>query len=181
MQGEIHYPLEGQRLALATDFDGTVSTITPNPQLARIEPGCRDSLAKLSDELVLVAVLSGRQVEEARQLSRLPGVVYIGNHGLERWEKDDRYAEPLASKYASVIHTILERARRELKLPGLLFEDKGIRASIHYRSAQGPAAARKASEMRPNASKSVHMPAGTSPGGHSSAPHWRNCHSPTKD
>lgn len=142
-QEAIDYLLDAQPLALATDFDGTLSTITTNPRLARIQPRCRDSLAKLSEELPLVAILSGRQVEEVRQLVGLPRVVYIGNHGLEQWEKGDTYLEPLASKYASVIHTILERARGELKLPGLLFEDKGITASIHYRAAQDPPTARK--------------------------------------
>jgi len=135
--------LDAQPLALATDFDGTLSTITPTPQMARIHPGCRDGLVKLSDELGLVVVLSGRQVEEVRQLVGLPGVVYIGNHGLERWEKNKKYVEPRAFQYASAIRNILGRARQELKLPGLLFEEKGITASIHYRSAQDPVAARK--------------------------------------
>lgn len=138
-QEAIDYLLDAQPLALATDFDGTLSAITPNPQLAKIDSRCCDSLAKLSEQLALVAVLSGRQVEEVRQLVGLPDVVYIGNHGLERWEKNNKYVEPCAFQYASAIHTILERARGELKLPGLLFEDKGITASIHYRAAQDPA------------------------------------------
>ncbi|MFQ5886845.1 MAG: trehalose-phosphatase [Anaerolineae bacterium] len=143
MKKAIDYLLAGQPLALATDFDGTLSAITPTPQLARIHPKCRDSLAKLRNDLAWVAVLSGRQVEEVRQLVGLPGVVYLGNHGLERWEKGAKHIDPRASRYAPVIHSILERTRQELKLPGLLFEDKGIIASIHYRSAQDPVAARK--------------------------------------
>lgn len=143
MQEAIDCLLDAEPLALATDFDGTLSAITANPELAKIEPRCRDSLAKLSDELALVAVLSGRQVEEVRQLVGLPRLVYVGNHGLERWEKGNRHVESRASKYASVIDTTLARARQELKLPGLLFEEKGITASIHYRSAKDPAAARQ--------------------------------------
>lgn len=142
MQEAIGCLLDAQPIALATDFDGTVSVITPKPHLATIHPGCRDSLAKLSEQLAFIAVLSGRQVEEVRQLVGLLGLVYVGNHGLERWEKGNRYVEPQALRYAPVIRSILQRARQELKLPGLLFEDKGITASIHYRSTQDPPAAR---------------------------------------
>ena len=143
MQEAIDHLLDGQPLALAADFDGTLSTITPNPKLARIHLRCRDSLAKLCDELPLVAVLSGRPVEEVRQLVGLPAVVYLGNHGLERWEEENRYVEPRALGYAPVIRSILARARQELKLSGVLFQDKGITASIHYRSARDPAVASK--------------------------------------
>lgn len=134
----IEYLLEAQPLALATDFDGTLSEIAPSPELAEIHPRCRDSLAKLCEELPLVAVLSGRQVDEVRRLVGLPGVVYIGNHGLERWEKGETQVDPLVTRYARVIHSILERARQQLKLPGLIFEEKGVSAAIHYRQAENP-------------------------------------------
>jgi trehalose 6-phosphate phosphatase len=143
MQEAIDHLLGAQPLALATDFDGTLSRIARRPELATIDPRCRNSLAKLSEELELVTVLSGRPVDEVRQLVGLPGVVYVGNHGLERWEQGDIRIDPRAAKYAPVMREITERARQELKLPGLLFEQKGVTASIHYRLAQNPTAARK--------------------------------------
>lgn len=142
MQEAIDHFLEAQAPALATDFDGTLSCIVKSPESATIHPGCRDSLAKLSEELTLVAVLSGRRVDELHELVGLPRLVYVGNHGLESWEKGVTCVEPRASRYAPVIHGILELARQELKLPGVAFEDKGITASIHYRLAPDPAAAR---------------------------------------
>jgi trehalose 6-phosphate phosphatase len=135
--------LDAQPLALTTDFDGTLSEIAPSPELATIHPRCRDSLAKLSEKLTLVAVLSGRQVDELRQLVGLPGVVYIGNHGLERWERSERFVEPSVSQYVPLMHDVLKQAQQELKLPGLLFEEKGVSASIHYRLAVNPSAARE--------------------------------------
>jgi trehalose 6-phosphate phosphatase len=135
--------LDAHPLAVATDFDGTVSPIVRSPELAGIDPRCRNSLAKLSEELELVAVLSGRPVDEVRQLVGLSRVIYVGNHGLERWEKGATYVDPRTDEYAPVIHGILERARQALKLPGLHFEHKGVSASVHYRLAQDPAAARE--------------------------------------
>lgn len=136
------YLLHAGPLALTTDFDGTVSEIAPTPELATLHPRCRDSLAKLSEELPLVAVVSGRRVEDVRQLVGLPGVVYLGNHGLERWENGTTYVEPSASEQFLVIRSILEEARVELNMRGLLFEEKGTGASIHYRSTSNPSAAR---------------------------------------
>jgi len=136
------YLLDAGPLALTTDFDGTVSEIAPTPELATLHPRCRDSLGKLSEELPLVAVVSGRRVEDVRQLVGLPGIVYLGNHGLERWENGTTYVEPSASEQFLVIRSILEDARVELNIRGLLFEEKGTGASIHYRSTSNPSAAR---------------------------------------
>jgi trehalose 6-phosphate phosphatase len=143
MQQAIDRLLEAQPLALLTDFDGTISSIAPTPEGAAMHPRCLDSLALLSERLPLVAVLSGRQVEELRSLVGLPRVVYVGNHGLERWERGVRYVDPVALGYAAAIRELLTRARDELQLPGLVFEDKGLSASIHYRTVDDPAAARK--------------------------------------
>jgi trehalose 6-phosphate phosphatase len=138
MQRAIDHLLDAQPLALVTDFDGTISQIASTPEGAAIHPRCLDSLAKLSRKLTLVAVVSGRQVEEVRRLVGLAGVIYIGNHGLERWEEGTKYVDPVASRYATAIRDILARARDQLTLPGLVFEDKGVTASIHYRNATDP-------------------------------------------
>lgn len=135
--------VDAQPVALITDFDGTLSEIVARPELAVIDPRCRDTLAKLSAMVPVVAVLSGRHVEEVRRLVGLPGVVYVGNHGLERWEAGRTHVESPAARYATVIRHILEEARKELKLPGLRFEDKGVTASIHYRALRNPAQAQK--------------------------------------
>lgn len=131
------------QLALLSDEQLLGIRELPAQSFAEIKRKVRAYLARLSGELALVTVLSGRLVEQLRQLVGLEGLVYIGNHGLERWEKSKKYVEPRAFQYASAIRNILGRARQELKLPGLLFEEKGITASIHYRSAQDRAAARK--------------------------------------
>jgi trehalose 6-phosphate phosphatase len=137
------YLLDAGPLALTTDFDGTVSEIAPTPETARLHPRCRDSLAELSEQLPLVAVVSGRHVEDVRQLVGLPRVVYVGNHGLERWENGTTYVEPSASEQFLRIRSILGAARHQLNIPGLIFEEKGTGASIHYRSTANPSAARR--------------------------------------
>ena len=140
-QGVDHLLL-AQPLALATDFDGTISEIAPTPELASVHPRCRDLLAQLTHKLPLVAVLSGRPAVEVRRLTGIGGVVYLGNHGLEWWQDGTSHIEPSVSKDLAMIRSILEAAQRALNLPGLAFEDKGAGASIHYRLTEDPVQAR---------------------------------------
>jgi trehalose 6-phosphate phosphatase len=139
----IEYLLDAPPLALTTDFDGTMSEIAPSPEEAVIHPRCLASLARLVRVLPLVAVVSGRQVEDVRRLVGLVGVVYLGNHGFEMYVNGDTHVAPAASEHFLTVRRILDAARQQLDLPGLLFEDKVTSASIHYRLTADPSAARK--------------------------------------
>jgi len=138
----INYLLARQPLALATDFDGTISHIAPTPAEAKVHPGCRKSLERLSHILPLVAVVSGRPAKDVQRLVGLDSVVYIGNHGLERWQRGEIHNEPLASKHVEHIKRIVGAARRILTFPGIVFEEKGTTAAVHYRLASDPEFAR---------------------------------------
>src|SRR5947209_20250754 len=72
-----------ERLGLVTDIDGVISPIAPTPKEAVVTECCRELLAALTERLPLVAILTGRAVDDARRMIDIPGLVYIGNHGLE--------------------------------------------------------------------------------------------------
>lgn len=130
---------------LLTDIDGTISTIAPTADAAYVEPAARAALARLTDRLALVAAVSGRSTTDAAALIGLPRLVYIGNHGLERQTSTGARVEPQALPYIPLIAATLAAAAREadrVGLRGLIFEDKGATASIHYRLAPDPATAR---------------------------------------
>jgi trehalose 6-phosphate phosphatase len=139
------YIVAEQPLALVTDFDGAISKIVSTPGQAEVFPRCRELLAKLAGELPLVAVLSGRPAGDVQRLVGLPGIVYIGNHGLSRWEGGHTYVvDPSVSRHLSAIHSIAEEARRVLTVPGLLFEENETGVAIHYRSTPDPASVKSA-------------------------------------
>jgi trehalose 6-phosphate phosphatase len=139
----INYVLARWPLALATDFDGTISQIAPTPARAEVHQDCRKSLEKLSHILPLVAIVSGRPAEDVQRLVGLDNIVYVGNHGLERWEGGKIHIEPSASKRGELVRKIAEIARGALTCPGLVFEDKGTAAAVHYRLAPDPELARE--------------------------------------
>ena len=118
---------------LITDVDGTISEIAPSPPEARVSPACREHLAGLTNTLELVAAISGRPVLEVREMVGIEGMVYIGNHGLERWHEGTVEFSPGAEKYAAKVLTALDELGNLLDLEGLIYENKGVALAIHYR------------------------------------------------
>src|SRR6059036_2515327 len=64
--------------ALIVDFDGTLSPIVSEPSAATILPECKVALARLVPRLDLLAVISGRAPDEAREKVGLDGIEYFG-------------------------------------------------------------------------------------------------------
>lgn len=130
--------------ALLTDLDGTISPIAPTADVASVPQAARRALAALARRLAVVGVVSGRQAANARRLVGLDELIYIGNHGAERWENGRSVLAPAAAAGAQRLARALEAARRLLPIEGLRFENKGATGAIHYRLAADPAAARQA-------------------------------------
>src|SRR5690349_4258124 len=75
-----------KRIGLITDIDGTISPIAPTPEEAYVTEAARQSLQILSQNMTLVAALTGRSAEYAHTMVGLDSLLYIGIHGLERWQ-----------------------------------------------------------------------------------------------
>ena len=129
------------RLGLVTDMDGTISPLAPQPDLAEVTPRCRDMLQALASTISLVAVVSGRSARDVQERVGLPGLQYIGNHGLERWADGEVRVVAEAAAYRPKIDAALA-ALEDLREPGILVEDKGATLSLHYRQTADPEAAR---------------------------------------
>ena len=65
-----------------------------------MSPTCRSSLQALCARLSLVAAVSGRDAATAREMVGLDGMVYVGNHGLERWQDGETSIAEEARQYA---------------------------------------------------------------------------------
>src|SRR5205809_667549 len=81
---QIRDRVTGRPLALLLDFDGTPAPIAPSPELAVLPDPVRETLRRLAGRRhVLVAVISGRSLDDIRRRVAVDGFVYAGNHGLE--------------------------------------------------------------------------------------------------
>jgi trehalose 6-phosphate phosphatase len=135
--------LQAEPAGFATDLDGTLSPIVPNPSAARPVPGAGEALEALASQLAVVAVVTGRAALDARRILGGAGsdVLVIGNHGLE-WLEPGADAPDFDEGLAELRSTLAEVVARIPASPGVEVEDKGLSATIHYRGAPDPDAAR---------------------------------------
>lgn len=133
----VRLALDRKPNGIICDIDGTLSPIAPTPDAARLAPGARESLKRLVGCIDLVAVVSGRSAADASSLIDVPGVLVVGNHGLE-WRDDfGTSMHPDAVETAPRLRSALDEFRRRIaeqpQFAGALVEDKGLSGSIHYR------------------------------------------------
>src|SRR6266446_5392339 len=66
------------------DYDGTLAPLAPTPAEAVPLPGTLELLRQLAQAPgVLVAVVTGRTIVDVRRALEVPGIYYVGLHGLE--------------------------------------------------------------------------------------------------
>jgi trehalose 6-phosphate phosphatase len=130
---------DGVRAALITDIDGTISPIAPTPQAAIVLPEARTALETIARHLPLTAAITGRAAADGRAKVGLDGLVYVGNHGFERWIDGRVEIAPEAAAARPALEAVIAALRAHL-LPGMFIEDKRATLSIHYRAVDDPAA-----------------------------------------
>jgi len=135
------------RFGLITDVDGTISPIVDIPDEARVTPRNLDLLADLGTKLTLTAVVSGRSAEDVCQRVGLPGLIYVGNHGMEQWLDGEVIVSPTAAAYRDNLSAAIPEIKKILG-EGMRFEDKGATLSVHYRQTSNPEKA--AEELTPS-------------------------------
>lgn len=131
---------ERNRVGLISDFDGTVSPIIANPDEAHATARSRTALTALVERLALVALVSGRAVNDLRARAQIPGAVYVGNHGLEHLTDKGIDTPPEVVAYRPMIDAVTQEIA-QLEIPGLRLEDKRVTVSLHYRNTPDPDAA----------------------------------------
>jgi trehalose 6-phosphate phosphatase len=119
------------RAGVFLDLDGTLAPIVARPELTRLLPEVRPTLARIVRRLDVVAVISGRPSGQVRDLVDVDGVTIVGTHGLESEE-----AMP-----ADVFEEIAAAAAAV----GAWVEPKGAAAAVHFRGLEDPEAAEAAS------------------------------------
>lgn len=135
---------------LLADYDGTLVPIRSAPALARLDPATRRLLRRLSQRRgVRLGLISGRSLPELRGMVRVPGALYVGNHGLELQGPGVRFIHPQARRAAPVLVRIAAMLRRVLRpIPGAWVESKRLSLSIHWRAIRRADRARFQREVR---------------------------------
>jgi trehalose 6-phosphate phosphatase len=127
---------------LLTDLDGTLAPIVSDPTGVALADGASELLARLARKLAVVGIITGRAAADARRIAGVPDVLVIGNHGLEWLEPGEM--QPRLAVELPRIAALLRSALAVLPAEaGLVIDEKGLSATIHYRNASRPALARR--------------------------------------
>ena len=117
--------------AILLDIDGTLAPIVEDPSSSRVPEETRAELRRLLGTYALVAALTGRPQEVAREIVGVDGLEIIGEHGLE-----------LAPEAAEWI-PVLDRFAGAGVWP---VEAKRLTVAYHFRTADNEEAAVKVLE-----------------------------------
>lgn len=124
--------IRNKELLLLLDYDGTLTPIVSRPELAVLSDDMRDVLKKIAKRYS-TAVISGRALDDVRDMVNVDGIYYAGNHGFEI-SNDVKLVNPDAEKIKPVINEICRKMGKKLiHIEGSIVENKGVTASVHYR------------------------------------------------
>jgi trehalose 6-phosphate phosphatase len=127
------------RTALVMDFDGSLAAIVDDPEAVVALPGVVETLGRATRRFGLVGIVSGRPVGFLHDRVPAPGVVLVGQYGLERWVDGRVVVDQRAAPYAPAVAEVARRAERELT--DVHIERKGeIAVTLHWRAHAGQAA-----------------------------------------
>jgi trehalose 6-phosphate phosphatase len=127
----------GPRPAVYLDYDGTLTPIVDDPDLADIGEQERDVLRDLAAHAT-IAIVSGRGLDDVRSHVAVDGITYSGSHGFEIEMPD---GERIEKNEAEAAVAQLDEAERLLEegsadLGGIMIERKPYAIAVHTRRAE---------------------------------------------
>ncbi len=132
------------------DFDGTLAPIVEDPSEAHIHPDAGQVLVDLAEQVLAVAVVTGRPARQALDLGGLERVgnaigdagkeLYLfGQYGNERWTSTNRRViSPRPPHGLASFTADLPRLLRRLDAEDAHIEEKGLAVAVHTRRLADP-------------------------------------------
>jgi trehalose-phosphatase len=120
-------------LFLFLDYDGTLTPIVDSPDRAIIDEDMLLLIRKLQD-IMPVAIVTGRSLNNIMDIIKTENMVYAGNHGAEIWDGNRVVIDQQIADSRETLNIMIAQLKTALSpIQGLIIEDKGITASIHFR------------------------------------------------
>ncbi len=122
-----------ENIFLFLDYDGTLTPIADSPDKAIISMAMHNMIIKLND-LMPVAVITGRSIDNIKNILNIENLICAGNHGAEIWDGKKRISgEQFGEARKELTGIVTELTDTLTSIKGVIIEDKGITASVHYR------------------------------------------------
>ncbi|NDK54301.1 trehalose-phosphatase [Pontibacter fetidus] len=127
--------LASKKPAVFLDYDGCLTPIVKEPDMAILSPQTREVLRDLAN-VCPVAIVSGRDRQNVQKLVQLDNLYFAGSHGFDISGPDKLHTEPGG---AAAALPALDNAELALKnklqaIAGTLVERKRYAIAVHYRN-----------------------------------------------
>jgi trehalose-phosphatase len=124
------------RAAVFLDYDGTLTPIVSQPGDASLSDSMRQTLRELAARAPVVAILSGRDLNDVRRRVNIDSIVYAGSHGF-----DIAGPRGLRRQMAPEFLANLDITEKELHkaldgIPSARVERKHFSIAAHYRNVK---------------------------------------------
>jgi trehalose 6-phosphate phosphatase len=125
-----------------SDFDGTLSEIAPTPADAIAFPGAPEALDRVARLIDVAGIITGRAAGDVQAKVQVDNLVIVGNHGLE-WVERGKHIDHEAGTAAeqdivAALEATERRLSQEISTERMMWENKRLTASIHYRNVDDP-------------------------------------------
>jgi trehalose-phosphatase len=132
---EIRNQLKNRQPALFLDYDGTLTPIVQHPEMAVLSSEMRQVLQQLAS-LYTLAIISGRDLTDVKNLVALDNLIYAGSHGfdiigpggLQMQHEEGKKSLPSLEGAERTIHRQLDT------IGGIQIERKKFAVTVHYRN-----------------------------------------------
>ncbi len=125
--------LAGKDTFLFLDYDGTLTPIVNAPDMAILSKEIRALILRLKEKTP-VAIISGRSLEDVKLRVGIEDIIYSGNHGAEIWDGEKTVINQDHTEKRAFLEELIGRLGAALaRIHGVIIEDKGVTASIHFR------------------------------------------------
>lgn len=127
-------PANSREIVLFLDYDGTLSSIVPNPDDAVLSHSMRSTLQHLAG-LCVIAIVSGRDLGNLRERVGINDIWYAGSHGFDiAGPEGGQIKYQTGREYLPTLDAAEQALRWELTpIPGCLVERKHFSIAVHYR------------------------------------------------
>jgi trehalose 6-phosphate phosphatase len=131
---EIKARLKNKRVALFLDYDGTLTPIVRRPEMAVLSEDMRETVRELTGK-IFVAVISGRDLADVRELVGIPSLCYAGSHGFDISGPEGKHLEYQKGRnFRPQLKKAEQKIRSLIKaIAGAHVESKKFSFAVHFR------------------------------------------------
>jgi alpha,alpha-trehalase len=125
--------IDGRRPAVFLDYDGTLTSIVDDPAEAVLSEAGRRAISRLA-RLCTVAVISGRDLADVREMIGIDDLVVAGSHGFDIAGPGWTHQHEVGSGALPALAAAADEIERELgSVAGALVERKQFAVTVHFR------------------------------------------------